>query len=85
MSTTVFQANAGAFATTPEQAIDAERNAAVRRASALIVEGKPGRAQYELARSVVRQARIAGLGTQDIGPTCPCGRRCAFVALGGAR
>lgn len=72
----VFTENAAAFATTPEQAIAAERHEATRKAAALIVAGKPGRAQYELARSVVRQARIAGLGTHEIAPVCPCGGGC---------
>lgn len=71
--TTLFQDNAAEFATTPEQAIDFERNSARRKAIALIAEGRTGRAQYELARSVIRQARIAGLGTQEIAPACPCG------------
>ncbi|GAB2762826.1 hypothetical protein [Nocardioides pakistanensis] len=73
----VFTDNAAAFATTQVDAIDHERRTATRKAAALIVAGKTGRAQYELARSVIRQARIAGLGTPEIGPTCPCGgRRC---------
>lgn len=72
----VFTQNAAAFATTPEQAIAAERNEATRRAVRLLVDGMPGRAQYELARSVVRQARIAGLGTHEIAPVCPCGGGC---------
>ena len=72
----VFTENAAAFATTQAGAIDAERNASTRRAVALLVDGKPGRARYELARSVMRQARIAGLGTLHVDPTCPCGGRC---------
>lgn len=71
---TIFQSNASAFATEQPAAIDMERRSAVRLAAQLIVQGKPGRAQYEIARSVVRQARIAGLGTQHIAPSCPCGR-----------
>lgn len=70
----VFSDNAAAFATTQPAAIDAERRDAARRAAALLVEGQPGRARYELARSVIRQARIAGLGTHVVEPTCPCGR-----------
>lgn len=72
----VFTENAAAFATQQPAAIDMERRDATRRAAVLIVEGKPGRARYELARSVIRQARIAGLGTQPIEPTCPCEGRC---------
>lgn len=74
--TTIFQDNAANAAYTPNVAIDHERRAATRLAALLIVEGKPGRARYELARSVTRQARIAGLGTHDIGPACACGGRC---------
>lgn len=73
---TLVSDNVAAFATTPQQAIDQERNAAREKVLRLIVEGMPGRAQYELARSVVRQARIAGLGTLEVGPVCPCGGRC---------
>lgn len=72
----IFTQNAAAFATTQPAAVDMERNAAVRKATALIVAGKPGRAQYELARSVVRQARMSGLGTIPIEPSCPCEGRC---------
>ena len=71
-----FAEAAHAAAYTPEQAIAAERNHAVRTAAALVIDGRPGRAQYELARSVMRQARIAGLGQVEIQPACPCGGRC---------
>lgn len=73
---TIWQDNAAAFATQQPAAIDMERRAAVRKALQLIVDGQPGRARYELARSVVRQNRIAGGGTVDIHPGCPCGGRC---------
>jgi hypothetical protein len=77
MTTTTFNQNAAAFATTPEVAMSQERRSTITLAMQLIRDGKPGRAQYELARSVTRQARIAGLGTPSIVPTCPCGgRRC---------
>jgi hypothetical protein len=73
---TVWQANANQFASTPGAYIDQERRAVVRRALALIVEGRPGYAEFVLARSVMRQARIAGLGDIEI-PACPrCGTRC---------
>lgn len=72
----VFTENAAAFATQQPAAIDMERRDAARRAAALIVDGKPGRARYELARSVMRQARIAGLGTHAVEPVCPCEGRC---------
>ena len=75
---TVFQDNASAFATKQPEAIDMERRSAVRRALKLIGEGRRGRAEYELARSVMHQARVAGLKTWPIGPSCPCGgHRCA--------
>lgn len=74
--TTVFQDNVELAAYTPEVAIAHERRATVTLAAQLIVDGRPGRAQYEMARSVMRQARIAGLGTQTIAPVCPCGGRC---------
>ncbi len=73
---TIWQGNAAAFATTPPTAIDAERHDGVRRALDLIVDDQPGRALYTLVRSVERQARIAGLGTHPMQPTCPCGGRC---------
>lgn len=73
---TVWQDNAAAFATTPQSAIDQERHAAVREALDLILDGKPGRARYVLARSVMRQNRIAGGGTVTLHPRCPCGGRC---------
>lgn len=72
----VFSDQASAVATTADTAIDQERRSARALATQLILDGRPGRAQYELARSVVRQARIAGLGTQEIAPACPCGGRC---------
>lgn len=72
----VFTENAASFATQQPAAIDMERRQAVRKAAGLIVEGRPGRARYELARSVMRQARIAGLGTQPVEPVCPCEGRC---------
>jgi hypothetical protein len=74
---TVWQENAAAFAATPETHIDQERRAGVRRAAELIAAGEPGRAQYVLARSVMRQNRIAGGGTVEIHPACPCPGRCA--------
>ena len=75
---TSWQQNAASFATTPEQAIDAERHRGVRRALGYLTQEQPsrGRAFYELSRSVIRQARIAGLGTLDLQPACPCGGRC---------
>ena len=76
MSTTIWQQNAATFASTPEAAIDAERHASARKAAALVVDGKPGRALYELARSVERQNRIAGGGTIPVEPLCACGGRC---------
>lgn len=53
-----------------------ERRSAVREAAQLVAAGRRGRAQFVLARSVMRQARILGVGHTDIGPTCPCGGRC---------
>lgn len=83
MSTgTVWQQNAQAFASTPETYIDAERHVGVRKATGLLLARKPGRALYELTRSVERQARIAGLGSHDLQPVCPCNGRCE---QGGAR
>ena len=73
---TLFSDQASEHATTVDQALTAERRSAITLAAQLIVDGKPGRAQYELARSVVRQGRIAGCGTQVVEPVCPCGGRC---------
>lgn len=72
----IWQDNAATFASQQAPAIDQERHAGVREAMALILEGRPGKARYVLARSVMRQARIAGLGTHPINPECPCGGRC---------
>lgn len=72
---TIYQQNAEAFATQPADYIDQERHVAVRKAIDLLRAGKPGQAQYVLVRSVMRQARIAGLGSVEI-PCCPCGGRC---------
>ena len=72
----IYTENVSRFATEQPAAIDMERRAAVTLVTQLLVDGKPGRAQYELARSVMRQARIAGVGSVDIAPSCPCGRRC---------
>lgn len=74
--TTIWQANAAAFASTPEGYVDQERRVAVRRAIRHIVDGQRGKALYVLVRSVERQARIAGAGHIDIHPGCPCGGRC---------
>ena len=49
------------FASTPEVWIDAERNAAVRRALDLIVAGRRLSAYEVLLASVTRQARVAGI------------------------
>lgn len=72
---TIYQDNAERFASTAGDYLDQERHVAVRTALQLVVEGRPGRAQYVLARSVMRQARIAGLGDVVIAG-CPCGGRC---------
>lgn len=73
---TVWQANAAEFASTPESYLDAERHDAVRKAVAALREGRPGYALFVMARSLERQTRIAGLGTHEVGPVCPCGRQC---------
>lgn len=73
---TIWQDNAGTFASTPESYVDAERHDAVRRTVQLLAAGQPGRALYTLVRSVERQARIAGAGTHTLQPSCPCGGRC---------
>lgn len=74
---TIWQANAAAFSSTPEAYIDAERHDATRKAVAALREGRPGYALFVMARSLLeRQTRIAGLGTHEVGPVCPCGRQC---------
>ncbi len=67
--------NVERFASTADSYIAQERHSAVRRALELIKAGRPGYARFVLTRSVIRQARIAGLGDVDL-PTCPCGRDC---------
>lgn len=57
---TMFQDNAAEFATTVEDRIDHERRAGIEKVLACLREGRRGRAHYELARSVERQARVAG-------------------------
>jgi len=49
-----------------EDHIAAERNTTRRKALDLIRDGQPGRAEYELGRSVMRQARMAGLGSIEL-------------------
>lgn len=75
-SGTVFSDNAQAFASRPETYVDAERHSAVREAVALLREGHRGRAEYVMARSFMRQARIAGLGHTDLTPCACCGLTC---------
>lgn len=70
----VYTDNASRFATDQPHAIDMERRATITLAVQLLVDGMPGRARYELARSVMRQARMAGVGSVDLGRVCPCGR-----------
>lgn len=63
---TLHQDNAARFATRATEAIDTQRHAGVRLALDLILAGQPGRASYELNRSVQRQAALAGV---TLGPT----------------
>jgi len=49
-----------------ETAIRAARRAGVTRALELIKAGRSGRAEYELGRSVMAQARMAGLGNVEL-------------------
>ena len=44
------------------------RDHGVQLATELRRAGRPGRALYEIARSVERQARIAGIGTWHVNP-----------------
>lgn len=74
---TVWQQNAAEFATTAGTSIAQHRHDGVQRAIGYLEKGMPGRAHYELVRSVLRQARIAGLGAVPITLPCPCGGRCA--------
>jgi hypothetical protein len=60
---------------TVDEAINAERAATMAKVRPMLGTGRPGRIHYEVTRSLVRQARIAGLGTLDL-PACPCGGRC---------
>ena len=53
--------NASTFSTRPEQVVEAERHEAVRGAVVLIAEGRPGRALFNLLRSLERQARLSGI------------------------
>jgi hypothetical protein len=56
--------------------IEVERTLGVRRSIGHLLIGNRGRAHYELTRSVMRQARMAGLGTPDLSTPCLCGGRC---------
>lgn len=73
---TVQAEDAHRVATRADTAVDMERNTTRQRVAQLLVEGRPGRAHYELVRSVMRQARFAGITTADLPVPCPCGGRC---------
>lgn len=68
--------NASKFATQAGDRIDLERRAGITATLNQIEQGRPGRAFYELVRSVERQATIAGIRNVVIQPLCPCGGRC---------
>lgn len=63
---TLHQDNAARFATRAAEAIDTERHVGVRHVLSLILDGQRGRAEYELGRSLQRQAGLAGI---QLGPT----------------
>ena len=70
---------------TPVEHAAMERRAAVREAVRLLVEGRPGRAEFVMTRSVMAQARALGVGHTHIGSTCGCGRPdCPSRPTGGA-
>lgn len=54
--------------------VDARRRLGVSAAVAHLRGGRPGRAYYELVRSVQEQARLAGIPVST--SVCSCGGRC---------
>lgn len=76
MTSTVHTNNASKFATQAGDRLDLERRAGITSVLNQIERGRPGRAFYELVRSVERQAAIAGIRNVVIQPKCPCGGRC---------
>lgn len=56
----IWTDNANTFATRRDDVLDNTRTTGVRRAICLIRVGRPGKAYYELMRSVTEQARLAG-------------------------
>lgn len=56
--------------------VDARRLVGVRTALGHLRGGRPGRAYYELVRSVQDQARLAGVVLDAAPAACPCGGRC---------
>lgn len=96
----VWQDNAARFASTPEsvgEVAAVRRREGVRQAVELLVEGRPGRAEYVVQRSFMDQLRIVGLGYAAIpglpyecggpvsGSVVPLRRRGRHEAAGGAR
>ena len=69
---TVFSENAAQFATRAEDYINQTRRAAAREAVELISAGRPGYARFKMTRSIMHQAKVAGLGVVPPIP-CPCG------------
>ena len=69
--TTVRQDNSDRFASRRDDTgtqIDAERTRGIQLAIGLITRGKPGRAFYELQRSLRRQLLLTGIGELQLGP-----------------
>lgn len=64
---TIWQDNARRFASRADDAIAQHQHAGVRSSLQLIATGRRDDAHEELARSVERQARLAGLGRHDLG------------------
>lgn len=70
----MFSDNAAEFATRADDRITQERRAGITAALSQLVQGRPGRAYYEIVRSVERQATLAGIRDITI-PTTSGGAR----------
>lgn len=62
--------------------VDAHRRAGIELAREFLAAGRPGRAFYELVRSVERQARVAGVAIYPL-PLAPMNRLPMLRQVGG--
>ena len=68
---TVWKDNVDAFIARRDETgvqVDAIRKAAITEALEHLVAGRPGRAEYVMARALMAQARAVGIGVLQLGP-----------------